>query len=205
MTIKRKSPIKHVVKSHSRNHKIVRSFTRGSHLSKIPHQTNMLKKPVKVSEAPKDSKYITDTKPFTQDGIETTAKQVVGYNSIENSFEQDGYPYGRYRTKIRHWIEYKPSSGERWLSQTMDPKTGKWNKPRASTYSDVILLKLVKQEDGRDFVVRDDIPNWISSVKGDVKRHATKEDIYAWMDNNVLSDRQKKDIVINMKINGLLR
>lgn len=46
------------------------------------------------------------------------------------------YPYGfRNRTQIRYWLENAPKKGWRLVSQTMNPATGSWNKPKASTYA----------------------------------------------------------------------
>lgn len=52
------------------------------------------------------------------------------------------YPYGfRLRTQIRYWVE-TTGRGQRLVSQTMDPKRGRWNKPKASTYSNIVLAAL---------------------------------------------------------------
>lgn len=46
------------------------------------------------------------------------------------------YPYGfNQRTSITYQIEYKKGKGYRILSTTINPKTDKPNKPKASTYS----------------------------------------------------------------------
>jgi len=53
----------------------------------------------------------------------------------------DDYPYGfRLRTKIRYWLETKPKKGDRFMSQTLNPKKGYWNKPKASTYSSIGVI-----------------------------------------------------------------
>lgn len=45
------------------------------------------------------------------------------------------YPYGyRLRTKKTDWLEFKPKKGFRHISQTIDPKTGRLNNPKKSTY-----------------------------------------------------------------------
>jgi hypothetical protein len=45
------------------------------------------------------------------------------------------YPYGfRLRTQIRYWLEQAPKKGFRFVSQTMNPKNGRWNAPKKSTY-----------------------------------------------------------------------
>ena len=66
---------------------------------------------------------------------------LVGHVSPETAFVVDDYPYGfRLRTEIRYWIETKPKKGQRFVSQTLNPKTGRWNKPKASTYSPLLVM-----------------------------------------------------------------
>jgi len=53
----------------------------------------------------------------------------------------DDYPYGRrLRTQIRYWLESKAGHGDRFCSQTLNPKTGAWNKPKRSTYAPVGVI-----------------------------------------------------------------
>jgi hypothetical protein len=62
---------------------------------------------------------------------------LYGHTSEATAYVVDDYPYGfRERTQIRYWLEHKPKKGWRFVSQTLNPKTGRWNKPKASTYSD---------------------------------------------------------------------
>ena len=64
-------------------------------------------------------------------------KPLYGYDSKENGYFVNDYPYGfKLRTTIRYWLEYAPKKGWRFCSQTMNPKArpGTWNKPKASTY-----------------------------------------------------------------------
>lgn len=64
----------------------------------------------------------------------------------EKPFIVDNYPYGyTQRTKIRYWVE-TTKNGQRFVSQTLNPKTGAWNKPKKSTYSNIILIGLDEQE-----------------------------------------------------------
>jgi hypothetical protein len=52
----------------------------------------------------------------------------------------ENYPYGfRLKTKIAYWIETKKRQ-QRFCSKTLNPKTNLWNKPKYSTYSDLIVL-----------------------------------------------------------------
>lgn len=61
------------------------------------------------------------------------------YDSEQNSLVIDDYPYGFLRTQIRYWIE-TTNRGDRFVSQTLNPKTNKWNAPKKSTYQDVMVL-----------------------------------------------------------------
>lgn len=63
---------------------------------------------------------------------------LYGYDSASNAYVVEDYPYGfKLRTKIRYWLEQGAGKkGFRFVSQTMDPKRGVWNKPKASTYAD---------------------------------------------------------------------
>lgn len=71
-----------------------------------------------------------------------TMKILSGYTSQEKSFVVENYPYGfTLRTKIRYWIESN-KKGDRFISQTLNPKTNLWNKPKASTYSNIVVLCL---------------------------------------------------------------
>lgn len=55
------------------------------------------------------------------------------------------YPYGfRLRCQIRYWVE-TTKHGQRLVSQTQDPRNGRWNKPKASTYSNIVLAALDEQ------------------------------------------------------------
>jgi hypothetical protein len=81
---------------------------------------------------------------------EYTAPQVVtvltGHVSPETAYTVADYPYGfRLRTSIRYWVETKKGQGQRFVSQTLNPKTGKWNAPKASTYSSIVGMFLDEQ------------------------------------------------------------
>ena len=58
----------------------------------------------------------------------------------------NNYPYGfRLRTQIKYWVE-TTKNGQRFCSQTLNPKTNMWNKPKKSTYSNIILVGLNQEE-----------------------------------------------------------
>jgi hypothetical protein len=67
--------------------------------------------------------------------------QIIDSDRAECAWMVADYPYGfKLRTKIRYWIETKKEFGQREVSQTMNPKNGKWNEPKKSTYSSVIVM-----------------------------------------------------------------
>ena len=56
------------------------------------------------------------------------------------------YPYGfKLRCQIRYWIE-TTKRGQRFCSQTLNPKTNEWNKPKKSTYSNIVKVGLDEKE-----------------------------------------------------------
>jgi hypothetical protein len=62
-------------------------------------------------------------------------RPLYGHTSEATAYLVADYPYGfRERTQIRYWLEEKPKKGWRFVSQTLNPKTLRWNKPKASTY-----------------------------------------------------------------------
>ena len=58
----------------------------------------------------------------------------------ETPYIIESYPYGRLRCKMRVWVESVKNKGDRYTTQTQNPKTLVWNKPKKSTYSAVMVL-----------------------------------------------------------------
>jgi len=65
-----------------------------------------------------------------------TLTPLYGHDNIDSAYVVEDYPYGRLRTQKRFWLEHKPKKGWRFMGQTLNPKTQRWNKPKASTYTD---------------------------------------------------------------------
>jgi hypothetical protein len=73
-------------------------------------------------------------------------RNLLGYDSETNAYLVEDYPYGfRQRTQIRYWIE-TTNRGDRFCSQTKNPKSGRWNKPKKSTYQTLGAMYLDDQE-----------------------------------------------------------
>lgn len=68
-------------------------------------------------------------------------KQILGATTEETPYVIENYPYGfTLRTTLRAWIEHKPKFGERAVTQTMNPKNGRWNKPKCGTYNAIEVM-----------------------------------------------------------------
>ena len=62
-------------------------------------------------------------------------KPLYGHHDMASAYMVDDYPYGRkLRCRIRYWLESDPRKGFRFVSQTEDPRNGRWNNPKKSTY-----------------------------------------------------------------------
>ena len=75
----------------------------------------------------------------------TERKYLYQHISQETARVVEDYPWGfRLRTTIRYWIETKKAKngGQRFGSQTINPKTGKWCAPKYSTYSPLMVMFL---------------------------------------------------------------
>lgn len=59
---------------------------------------------------------------------------LYGYDSVDNSYLVESYPYGNKRCRIRFWLEYKESKGFRFCSQTEHPVKKIWNAPKKGVY-----------------------------------------------------------------------
>jgi hypothetical protein len=81
----------------------------------------------------------------------------------------DNYPYGRLQCTITFDIEYKKGKGYRAVTQTINPKTGRLNAPKYSTYCDFMFMVLdekghVKFEH-KHFYGFDDIASFIELIQ----------------------------------------
>ena len=74
------------------------------------------------------------------DGLKTVEFLRLPVYTEDNPIVIENYPYGfNYRTDIRYWIE-TTNRGDRFCSQTLNPRTKEWNKPKKTTYSDIMIL-----------------------------------------------------------------
>lgn len=59
---------------------------------------------------------------------------LYGHTSEATAYVVNDYPYSGMRCQIKFWLESDPKKGMRFVSQTQNPKTGRWNNPKKSTY-----------------------------------------------------------------------
>jgi len=59
--------------------------------------------------------------------------------SIATTLSTDNYPYGYLKCKATYQIEYNSKKGCRSIFQTINPKNGRLNNPKKSTYTPVVL------------------------------------------------------------------
>jgi hypothetical protein len=85
-------------------------------------------------------------------------KPLYGHDDMNSAYQVDDYPYSfKLRCKIRYWLESSPSKGFRFVSQTENPKTLRWNAPKKSTYN---LLGGCMYLDEKDHVQWDGITEY---------------------------------------------
>lgn len=109
-------------------------------------------------------------------------KQLIGHTTPETAKLIEDYPYSwKIRCQIRYWIESKPKFGQRFVSQTLNPKTGKWNAPKAGTYSNIVVM--VEQDNGH-------------IVNRGIGIYASDEELDAFEKNYQLDEFQKKQMQV---------
>ncbi len=65
------------------------------------------------------------------------------HTSLETAYEVKDYPYGyTLRTSIFYWVETTPKKGDRFCTCTRNPKNGRMNAPKKSTYYNLGFMYL---------------------------------------------------------------
>lgn len=78
--------------------------------------------------------------------IETAAAaEKYRYFKTEETATAEKYPYGRLTTSATFGTEYRKGKGFRTTFQTINPKTGRINNVKRSTYSELIIMKQDKE------------------------------------------------------------
>jgi len=65
------------------------------------------------------------------------------HTSLETAYKVENYPYGfRLRTAIYYWIETVAKKGDRFCSCTVNPKSGRFNAEKKSTFTNIGFMFL---------------------------------------------------------------
>lgn len=66
---------------------------------------------------------------------------------FDTAYAVEDYPYGRLKCTMKFWLDYRPGQqyGFRLVTCSLNPKTGKWNKPHSSTYSQAMALYIERE------------------------------------------------------------
>jgi len=97
-------------------------------------------------------------------------KLLYGHTSMETAYMQPDYPYSfSLRCRRRVWVETgtRKGTGQRIVTQTENPKTGRWNKPHAGTYSIICVMYLNPENNHVEFsglglyTYADSIEEWV--------------------------------------------
>lgn len=69
-----------------------------------------------------------------------TITPLKNHTSEQTAYVVDDYPYGfRLRCQIRYWIE-TTKRGQRFCTQTLNPKNNRWNNPKKTTYASIVAM-----------------------------------------------------------------
>lgn len=126
-------------------------------------------------------------------------KYIYNHVSESTAYEVEDYPWGfRLRTKQRYWIETqdKKNGGQRFVYQTLNPKTGTWCKPKKSTYNVIEILYI----DEKGHVKREVISRY---GMGEEWKEYVNEFIEIHKDN--LTEFQRKEIKIAYAQNEIIK
>lgn len=89
------------------------------------------------------------------------------YTNPQTEVTIHDWPYGRDRTKAHFIVEHVPGKGERVIRTTVNPKTGKPNAPKKTTFS--AKARIATGEDGRLYILRLTEYNFIDILESNMK------------------------------------
>lgn len=131
---------------------------------------------------------------------------------LKGKQSRNDYPYGRLKCKITFEVEFVKGKGFRFVTQTKNPKTGRLNNPKKSTYSQFMVQ--YRDDNGHNkcysigLTGYDDVEHLIEFLKlNDVD--LTKEQsqdvwctVIACIRNNALYMRLKKGVSVSQLLDA---
>ncbi|MEK6880453.1 MAG: hypothetical protein AABY22_12630, partial [Nanoarchaeota archaeon] len=109
-------------------------------------------------------------------------------NIVTGPITVDNYPYGGLKCKMTFSVEFSKKKGYRSITQSVNPKTGRLNNPKKSTYSH--FLYMVKEEEtghikfeGFQFYGYESIEKFIELLKENSFSFNNEEsqELFAWI------------------------
>lgn len=135
-------------------------------------------------------------------------KKYIFNHTETNPLIVNDYPYGfKLRTQIKYWIETTPKKGDRFCSQTLNPKNNKWNAPKKGTYSCLAFMYL----DDKNYIQyshvtiysnRQKVEEFINEIGGIEKLNTEQKKIYNSLmginevKTNEFTGKEKKDFAV---------
>lgn len=128
---------------------------------------------------------------------------IYGHTSPETAYLVADYPYGfRARCQIRYWLESN-KKGVRFCSQTTNPKTDRWNKPKCSTYALVAACMYLDENNHvqwsaiTEYTEAKHVLNFIKDFPG-----SDLAALKLWCDAKVRFGKARADGAIKWTVNG---
>lgn len=109
---------------------------------------------------------------------------LFGHTSPKTAYEVKNYPYGRLRTSQFYYIESTPKKGDRLVTWTINPKNGRVNAEKKSTYSAFLVL-YINSENGHiettgmsQFDTAEKIKAFVETIGGEEKLNDIQRMMY---------------------------
>lgn len=121
-----------------------------------------------MSDLVKLAQSVMEAHPEYRERLEPHVRAAAGVPSISKWVDElvvDDYPYGQFTTQARWYIE-KSGRGQRVCRVTVNPKTGRPNKPNCTTYN--VAWKIGVGSDGRTYLLGGR-PGQLGFMAGDMK------------------------------------
>lgn len=121
-------------------------------------------------------------------------KYLFGHKDFKNAYEVDDYPYGfNQRTKLRAWIETVSKKGDRFVTVTLNPKTNKWNKPKASTFTEIGVMYLdekghIKWNGVSRYNEPDEVEKFVDEIGGEKNLNSEQKKHYEELTGKNMDD-----------------
>jgi hypothetical protein len=108
---------------------------------------------------------------------------IGGHVSEETAYIVTDYPYGRLRAEMRFWVESRPKFGQRLVMQSVNPKTGRVNKPHPGNYHAIVVLFINNENNHCE--------HWVLSPYNNTKAELEN---FSQVFGGVVTDEQKKTL-----------